>query len=150
MTGLNHTTTGVLIALVAPHPAIGLLLAVVSHFILDSVPHWGHEEAHGSNSWFRKVVLVDAIFVATFLIVMLVLLPHKWPWIIAGGFLATAPDIMWLPAYVRETRKIEPKPHNAIMKFHQWIQIEKPWGVIPELIWLSFVGVLLVHVVKLY
>lgn len=150
MTGLNHTTTGVLIALVAPHPVLGLLLAVVSHFVLDSVPHWGHEEAHGSKSWFRWVVIFDTVFVLGFLITMLILMPHKWPWIIAGGALAAAPDVMWLPGFIRETRKIEPKPHNSLMKFHLRIQIEKPWGVIPELVWLGFVGVLLANVINLY
>jgi hypothetical protein len=54
----NHVLAGALIGLAAPRrPAKVALVAVGSHFALDSVPHWGIED----KAKFRKVAIVDGL-----------------------------------------------------------------------------------------
>jgi hypothetical protein len=54
----NHVLAGAIIGLVAPRrPAKVALVAVGSHFVLDSVPHWGIND----DAKFRKVAIVDGL-----------------------------------------------------------------------------------------
>ena len=40
----NHVLSGALIGAAAPGPVSGFLAGVASHFLLDTVPHWGDVE----------------------------------------------------------------------------------------------------------
>ena len=48
----NHVLAGAVIGLVAPRrPAKVALVAAGSHFVLDSVPHWGTDDEASSAKW---------------------------------------------------------------------------------------------------
>jgi hypothetical protein len=54
----NHVLSGALIGLAAPRrPAAVAVVAAGSHFVLDSVPHWGNKD----RTVFRKVAIVDGL-----------------------------------------------------------------------------------------
>ena len=60
MTGLNHGLVGGLIGKLVPLP-IALPLALASHFILDTLPHYGIEQSERDKSKFWKVFFtIDA------------------------------------------------------------------------------------------
>lgn len=51
----NHVWSGAVIGAVAPGPASAFTAGVVSHFVLDQVPHWGEDRI------FLKVAVVDGL-----------------------------------------------------------------------------------------
>lgn len=62
MLALTHSIVGASIAKLAPTPAAGYLLAVISHPILDSIPHWDMRTRHVKRP-IKKIIsysLLDA------------------------------------------------------------------------------------------
>ena len=51
----NHVWTGAVIGAVAPGPVSAFAAGVVSHFVLDQVPHWG------DDSIFMEVAVPDGL-----------------------------------------------------------------------------------------
>ena len=51
----NHVWTGAVIGAVAPGPVSAFAAGVVSHFVLDQVPHWG------DDSSFMEVAVPDGL-----------------------------------------------------------------------------------------
>lgn len=145
MTGFSHTTTGVVIALAIHHPAIAVPLAFLSHFVLDALPHYGDDKRDGSDRFFRRFIIADAIAGVGLALFMMFLFPEHKLLIALCGIFATIPDLMWLPNHIRQAKNLEEKPRNRIMQWHQHIQFEHPvWGIVAEIIWaiamLGFIG----------
>jgi hypothetical protein len=144
MTGTNHALTGAFIGATITAPFVALPLAFVSHFVLDALPHYG--DGTGTNvpasAHLRKVVKFDISLVTLLFLSILILQPANWLIIILAAGLAMAPDLMWLPAYVRGVRKREPpREHSTIMRWHHAIQwCERPWGVVIEVLWLALLA----------
>lgn len=136
MTGFSHTTTGVVIALAVHHPALALPLAFLSHFVLDALPHYGDEARDGSDRFFRRLIIIDAIAGVSLALFMMFLFPEYKLLIALCGIFATIPDLMWLPNHIRQAKNLAEKPHNRIMRWHQRIQFEHPvWGIAAEIVW---------------
>lgn len=145
MTGFSHTTTGVVIAVAVHHPALALPLALISHFVLDALPHYGDDARNGSDKIFRRIIITDAIAGVGIALLMMFLFPEYKLLIALCGILATIPDLMWLPNHIREAKNLQTKPHNRLMRWHQRIQFEHPvWGIAAEIVWavamLAFLG----------
>lgn len=146
MTGFSHSTTGIAIALAVHNPALALPLALVSHFVLDAVPHYGDNTLDGTNRAFRRFILLDTVFGFGIAILMFIILPEHRLLIALCAAMATVPDLMWLPNHIRQTKNLPSKPHNTVMRWHQRIQFEHTvWGIVAEGIWLvamlSFIAV---------
>jgi hypothetical protein len=139
MTGFSHASTGVLIALVLPKPLVAVPLALLSHFVLDSLPHWGSDSLHGGHRLFRRIIIADAILGFGIVFLMMFLLPQHWEIIALCGAAATIPDLMWLPNFLRETKNRQTKPHNLLMRLHIALQFERRWGIATEAVWLLLV-----------
>lgn len=136
MTGLSHAATGVAIAVAVPHAVLALPLAFVSHFILDKFPHWGVEHLDGRHKVFRRIILLDTIAGVSFVLLMMFAMPQHALLIALAAMAATAPDLMWLPNFIREVKGLASKPHNAIMRWHSKLQFERGWGIATEGFWL--------------
>jgi hypothetical protein len=135
MTAINHAVTGSIIAAYIHEPLIALPLALVSHFVLDSLPHLG-VDSHDTRL-FKKVLTTDMILSILFLAAIAVFQPAYWLLIIGCALLAMSPDLMWLPLYIRELKHRPDRPFNLIMRFHQNIQeYEYAWGYLVEIPWL--------------
>lgn len=146
MTGFSHSATGVVIAIAVHNPALALPLALVSHFVLDAVPHYGDNRLDGTNKAFRRFILIDAVAGFGIAGLMFALLPEHRLLIAFCAAMATVPDLMWLPNHIRQTKNLPSKPHNWLMRWHHNIQFEHPvWGTVAEAIWLvamlSFIAV---------
>lgn len=142
---------GAVLAGALHQPLLVFPSAVISHFILDMLPHFGVREDHhvhrNSHPLFRYVMIIDIAMLVTFM----VFLPHllktavSW-WVSLGGmFLAWAPDLVWVRGFFSELRhKVHLKPYGWFSRLHQRIQwFERPSGIITEIVWFGAMAALL-------
>jgi hypothetical protein len=136
MTGINHAVSGAVIAAIIPEAAVAIPLAFLSHFVLDSLPHFGADSLISKN--FRRILATDMGLGILFMLSLFIWRPHHWVLLILCAAAAAAPDLMWLPNYIRISHHRPKSQYNLIMKFHQVIQwCERPWGFYVELPWLA-------------
>ena len=125
MTLTNHYMTGVGIAIITKNPYIALPLATSSHYLLDSLPHYG-----------RTMLVID-VFV--FVLLLNFLIEASVPnWYYLAGFFGYLPDVAWIYIWIGPEKfgTIKSTRENAINKFHSNIQrFERVWGIIPEIIY---------------
>lgn len=138
MTATNHALSGALIGLSVTQPVIALPLALVSHFVLDAIPHLGLDELGGhlkAKKMFKWMLVLDAIFLAVVMV---------WLYIINAPFLAFtclflagSPDFIWAYRYIfKENLGKNPKPIRHIFnRFHARIQtsqtLQGAWVELP-------------------
>ncbi len=136
MTATNHVLTGIVIASTIHAPLIALPLALVSHFVLDAIPHFANQFIGFSDFKFKLILGTD-IYIAGMCLLMVFFLHPARMWIILfGGILAASPDLMWLPDFVAALRR-EPAPaQNRLRRLHSKIQwYQKPNGIWVEAVW---------------
>lgn len=135
MTATNHTVTGALLATLLPNPLFVLPIAILSHFALDGLPHFGYKAKLNAPS-FSYMLAADFGIASAFLMYLLLLQPDHWPLLVIAGICAASPDLMWFPKYLRALLNKPDKPLNKIQKFHSWIQwSQHPWGISVEIAW---------------
>ena len=128
----NHVLSGALIGYVAPNRSSGFALGVLSHFLLDAVPHWGvrrpiHEMMH--------VAVPDGLVGATTMaLIAASTAPDRRARVVAGMSGAVLPDLD-KPSTVFFGASPFPR---AVDDFHQAIQRESPRRMPQEMV----VGVL--------
>jgi hypothetical protein len=134
MTGFNHAAVGGLLAVFLPLPA-AIPLAVLSHFALDALPHYGipHNKRNKSVFW-RVFTTADVILAFAILGGMSVFVWHRLD-ILLCGLLAASPDFIWVGRILR-TRSFDlSKNHSRFTQWHVSIQrFERPWGLYLELV----------------
>lgn len=142
MTATNHVLTGAVIALAVKQPALAIPLAVLSHFLLDALPHYGVES--GTIFDYRKKTITRYITPIDGALTILVLLWLGFflntgvsnALLVLCAFAAYLPDVLWLPTFVKELRTQVWEPHGWFRKMHQKIQWrERPWGIYVEFVW---------------
>jgi hypothetical protein len=137
MSGTNHALTGAVIASVVGQPILAIPLAFASHFLLDSMPHFGEE--FGQRKRFTKTVwMVDFVLLSSFLV--LLVLTSNWL-LLAGAVAAISPDFAWIYRFVvKEKRgKLKPPKMNKFNSFHSSIQkYESKYGILTEVTWFIF------------
>lgn len=137
MIGVNHVATGVLVATIFSQPALALPLALLSHFVIDAIPHWDYKI--GNNVAYQQLaMMLDLTLSLSLLLILSVSLDSSTRLVIACGFLAALPDAMWLPYILKR----EKAPHaknkvlGTLLRLHgniQWNESSK--GVYIEIIW---------------
>ncbi|HTE21582.1 MAG TPA: hypothetical protein VK674_00905 [Candidatus Limnocylindria bacterium] len=137
MRAVNHTVTGAVIGAALGNPVLALPTALLSHLVLDAIPHSGDENMAHTSLRFKIELLIDAALSAAFLLAVILLQPTDWPLLIACGVLGAAPDFWWFPYWIGEL--MGKKPHyDPVGRFLKWIQwSEKPWGYYLEAVWLA-------------
>lgn len=138
MTGFNHAVTGALVAATFNKPLVSLPLALLSHFIVDAIPHWNYKAPGGLRG--RQVVMFLDLVLSLTLLAILALTVNAAPWlIIAGGLLSILPDTMWLKFFITGRPSISGNKQrfiNRLRQFHHWIQwSETNKGIFVELLW---------------
>ena len=137
MTATNHAITGALIGLAVSNPALAVPLAFISHFALDAIPHYdspGYELERIGSTRFRKQLSIDASLCFLLVVVLALRRPEHWLVVAFSAFMATFPDLLWLPKFlhVRTTGKLLPN-NNFFWKFHDKIQ----WRTGSKYIWVE-------------
>lgn len=139
MTATNHTATGALIAAFLPNPLVAVPAALVSHLVLDMLPHYSGKEAHTDRKFFY-VLGGDAITASTLLLLIFVAQPSHWLLMIICGVVAASPDLLWLPYWLAELKGQTRMPSRLYGFLGRIQRYERPWGWIPETVY--FLGIL--------
>lgn len=141
MTATNHGVTGALVAAAISHPAIGLPLALISHFGADMLPHWDYysrvkrpadRKYYGALDFFLALMILGAIALTVDASAWLILI---------GGFLAISPDFMWLRFILKGKTSVTSNRKtlmSRIRQFHhriQWLETKKIVGLYAEIAW---------------
>lgn len=132
MTATNHGLFGAVIAIsLQKYPAVALVIAPFSHFLLDAIPHYGGIDIKSRG--FALMLIIDGTIavISTLLI--------AWLWrdiallVIVCAFLAASPDLMWI-YYEYINPKL--KKVHLVPRFHSWIQwSQTKKGMYVELLW---------------
>lgn len=134
MRAINHTITGAVVGAAIGNPWLALPAALMSHFVLDMIPHSGG--GNSTSNYFKVELAVDAILSAAFLFAILLLQPSQWPLLVACGILGAAPDLWWMPYWIWDLqgkrRKLDPL--GKIMGVIQWSETKAGYAV--EAVWL--------------
>lgn len=151
MRATNHALTGAIIGLTVQNPWVALPAAFLSHFVCDFIPH--HDDPSipmGSKTEIRLLILdaLGAVIVASYLFV---LRPEAWFVACWAAFLATSPDLMWIPRFIQRVRTGKDiEPRNWLEKFHARIQHwARPWGAYVEAVWAVVAVLLLANLTKI-
>jgi hypothetical protein len=138
MTATNHALTGAAIGLIVGNPVIAIPAALLSHFVCDSIPHFGTNDR--TINWlrsrtFKTYLLIDALL--CFILVIVLFTSHPANWLTAAicAFAAASPDFFWIPKFLA-ARKGMNKKENAFGRFAgdiQWFQ--RPIGSAVEIAW---------------
>jgi hypothetical protein len=141
VTAPNHALTGALIGLTVANPALALPLAFLSHFVCDAIPHYDPPELDNvkrlkSKRFVYEFLVVGALLCFALVVLLALARPQHWVQAAAGAFLATSPDLFWIPKFlqVRKTGQ-ETALHNPFLRFHAFVQ----WKTGPRLIWVEAV-----------
>jgi len=145
--------TGAVIATAVQQPWLVVPLAFLSHFVLDTFPHFGIHESdsaeRNAHPFFRTVLTVDLVLVFLALVLIPILFSSlvSW-WVILLGMLAAyAPDVVWIAHFWHDKKGHDRKEPIWLTKFHQKIQwFEKPPGIATEIIWLGLTISLLAYI----
>lgn len=130
-----HTLTGALIALAVKDPALAAPLAFTSHFVLDSMPHFGIKGLDFKTPKGRLVGILDCTGALVAWLVMMAVFPGHWFLVSVGVFFACLPDLLYLPDIF--LNKIIGK---KLRIFHSRIQWgESPAGTVVDVIWAGVV-----------
>lgn len=129
---------GAIIAYAFKQPALALPIAFISHFLLDSLPHFG-DNGVAKEGYFstykRAVVAVDCVLAALFVIWLFSL--HN-PLALLCAIVAASPDFVWAYRELIIKLRGSAKPRNIITRFHEKIQWgEFRWGWIAEILYLA-------------
>lgn len=119
-----HVAAGVTLGLVLQEPLLVIPIAVASHFLLDTIPHWQETMAPYHPTW-KTYVRIPIDFAISAAIIWLALVIHpELGWSIGlGAFFAAIPDI---DVVTIAFPKLRNKIISAYWDWHCKIQREVP------------------------
>lgn len=141
MTAPNHALTGAIIGLTITNPVLALPLAFVSHFVCDAIPHYDPPGTDVAKRYKSKRFVYEFLVLGAglcFLVVLALAYTRPQHWLTAAlcAFLATSPDLFWIPRFLRTRRTgKDVVPRGWFFWFHNFVQ----WRTGPKLIWVEAV-----------
>jgi hypothetical protein len=148
---INHALTGSLIGLLVGEPAVAVPLAVVSHFVLDAIPHYdGLPDARptlkAKKQWvstrtFRVLLCADALLCIALVVILAAREPNHWLLASICAFAAASPDFLSIN-FFRHSISRKPWQPGLYMKFVSFMQwFQRPIGAVVEVAW--FIGAII-------
>ncbi|HUD21070.1 MAG TPA: hypothetical protein VMQ44_03335 [Candidatus Saccharimonadales bacterium] len=144
-----HATTGAVIAVLIPIPIVAIPLAIASHYVLDTIPHW--QEVLGPDyrptKWTCLRLPVDIVLALSLVYWAATLHPNTALVIWLSAIAANLPDldslVPLLPIFLK---------NKIVKKYWDWhcrIQNEtpKPYGIITQFAFV-LIGLTLVYLVR--
>lgn len=138
MTATNHALTGAAIGLIVGQPILAIPLALVSHFVLDAIPHFAFSnepESVLATDLFRNYLVIEAL--VCFLIVCFLFATQPVNWLLAAvcAFVAASPDFLHINKYIkkRQGKRWQPSKFSKFAADIQWFQ--RPIGGVVEIAW---------------
>lgn len=143
---------GAVVAVGLQRPLVIVPVAILSHFILDILPHFGvhkHDPIkRNKHPLFQFILIIDVTLAAAMLWFLPAILEgavSRWVLLI-GMVFAFLPDVTWAYRFLRElgARRSLPYPQSWLTRFHDKIQWgERTWGVFVEILFFGVMGVTL-------
>jgi len=141
---------GAVVAVGVQQPLLVVVIAFLSHFFMDVMPHFGVLESdtpeRNKHPLFRSILVIDIVLA----VALLALLPFalqgviSWWVLLLGMVFAWIPDTIWVKHYLRDRHGVKREAMGWLSSFHQKIQwFEKPIGLVVEVLWLGAMGILL-------
>lgn len=135
MTATNHAITAANMALITRQWWV-LPLALLSHFVLDFLPHYGEKGLEARGRRFKTILIVDMIVLLALLWLVVYTTGVYRLLVVLSMAAAILPDSVWFYRAWRERTEGELPMRNPITHFHAKIQWgERSWGWIIEIIW---------------
>jgi len=137
VTAQNHALTGAFIGLTVNEPWLAVPLAFLSHFACDAIPH--HDPPGGEKRVTTKRFIFEYLVGGAALCLLLVIIlaytkPHNWLLACICAFIATSPDLFWIPRFIKWVRSgKDHMPKGWFFWFHDWIQ----WKTGPQFWWVE-------------
>lgn len=144
MNATNHAAVGALIGLTVKEPLLIIPIALASHFIMDTLPHFGFKPGGIGNALKYKLTYYAQGIDILSLLVLLYLVRGQAFIVFVGMFFAFLPDIVNISRYFLIERKHPNVAYDPLTRFHKKIQwCERPWGLIVD----SLVSVVLLVII---
>lgn len=141
MRAVTHVAAGAVLVAQVGNPWISLPLAVVLHFVLDALPHYGDVKSHRAKQLAeqRIAVPIDATAALGLLVAIMLAYPTNPALVALGGILCASPDLWHVYPFVRYLRSGDASvPHDKLSRFHDRIQwCERRWGLFVEVPFLA-------------
>lgn len=133
-------------------PILAVPLAVVSHFLVDALPHFSSKRLPTSSRAFLYYLATDAGICGAIVLTLAILQPQFWLLACICAFAAASPDFMWAKEFLaaQNGQKLKSRT-NLVMKLHskvQWYQKEP--GLVIELAWAGLMFVAIAKVVVIW
>ncbi len=147
MTATNHVIAGALIGTAIHNPWLAVPLALLSHFVLDILPHFGlgPNTKLGSRK-FLWILGVDLTIASSILLLLLFGGASDPVLLTTCGAVAALPDSIWgyyfYFEFVAKKPKVKTRFVNMLSNI-QWAEfpagmvVEIPWGVLSGLVLLQ-------------
>lgn len=138
MIATNHALAGALIGLTVGNPLIAVPAALLSHFVMDALPHFDTGTFFGGieRPGFQHYLLGDAIFCGLIVLALFASQPAHWQSAALCAFIATAPDFLSLRKFlaIQRGKPFQPNVVERFTKRIQWFERLSGWPV--EATWL--------------
>ena len=89
-----HVTAAAAIVVAIPDPVVSLPLALVSHIVLDTVPHWNWSP--GKTMVGKLASINDGLIAIIVILGLSIYLNNSWV-VLAAGLLSMLPDVIQTP-----------------------------------------------------
>lgn len=134
-----HASAGLLLAQFMPNPAAAFFAGVVSHYILDAVPHGDT----GLGPWLtggharRRIVTIETIDLGLAAIVVLSMVERHsatwWLTLVAGAVGGIMPDLLWGVRFVFDNQgwriPLITRFLHAHDRWHSWGHAKHPYDI---------------------
>lgn len=153
MTAVNHVLAGAIIGATITQPVLAIPLALVSHFVLDALPHFGFTyKGWQERLRHRKLVNIVAVYDVIVLLIAVYLILQAAPatLVIVCAAMAVLPDLVWVYRFIFPEKWGTKAPSEGmwLTKFHYRIQkYEFKEGIIIEVIATIAFGILAARVI---
>ena len=137
MTATSHAIVGSVIAAKVGNPSLAIPLALASHLILDSIPHWdtatnGHCKGGVTRRVFRNSI-VDVLFgfILSYLLIYFLFPGTNLLYVFLLIIMSQLFDWLMVPYYFFG---IEKPFFKSIYKFQKLFdnELDKPWGIVTQ------------------
>ncbi|OGH11068.1 MAG: hypothetical protein A3B38_02685 [Candidatus Levybacteria bacterium RIFCSPLOWO2_01_FULL_36_13] len=143
MTATGHAIIGTVIAAKIGNPALAIPLAVASHVVADSIPHWDTATNRKEKSWnkliFHTLIDISAGFLISFLLIYFLFPDTNYFYAVVMIFAAQSFDWLTAPYYFFKIQLFKPF-YNLQKSFEH--EIELPWGFMNQAIIVTAIVIL--------
>lgn len=154
MTIPNHVIAGACIVLYVNERVIALVVALLSHFAMDALPHFGYKGNMGFGEALKHRLSYWVGYISAIITVVLIgflLLNQLWL-ALSGAVLATMPDLAGIYNYLcyeKYSKKAGRFITSFHINFHRAIQkYERPWGIYIEIITFIVLFIILLNLLS--